>query len=233
MNDIDAYGDPEKYILYQLVRPDYCEAITTLLACYKKFTPKKKELLVADFCAGIGSNSKIFAEIANCKCIFLIDTNKDFLAKSRKIGILSKEVHTICADAVHTILDKKCDIALSVFAYHHISDARKQKYLKTIARNLKKGGILYVAEIYLTKKHVNQYYNTVLQAVPSEKQSKDLVAFIQQTAASNDFEFKVPKSFAEPQFIQAGFQKIFEKKMWPLNNFEAQEGMFVQVFKKV
>jgi len=124
-------------------------------------------------------------------------------------------------------------VVLLIFAYHHIPDKKKLELLKKIFLLMETECILVVAEIYFDKKANGIiYYNELFDALPVEKQVPALRQFLEQTAQSKEFEFKVPKQFADSQFESVGFKRIFEEKIWPAGKGNVAEGTFVQVYTK-
>ncbi len=132
-------------------------------------------------------------------------------------------------DILELEFKKNSDIIFSIFAYHHIEDKEKAKYISQIKKALKNGGVLIFGEIYFNDKAQEQkYYDELYKAIPAFKKSPELQKFINQTANSKKCEFKVSKKFTEDLFKKNGFKKIDEKKIWPQDSND--EGMFIQVY---
>ncbi|MCX6816010.1 MAG: class I SAM-dependent methyltransferase [Candidatus Aenigmarchaeota archaeon] len=224
MSDIAAYGNPDNYIKYQNLRPDYGKAVSVALQLAKKYT-KNKKITLADFCCGTGSNTKKLASVGKIEKAILIDVNRKFLETARKTLTL-KNLELLHQDVLEVSLKKECDLILSIFAYHHMPDDKKELYLRQIESCLKKGGIVVLAEIYLEKNEILNYYTDLLKAIP--KKSKGLKEFLEQTAISSDIEFKVSKKYAEKQILKK-FEIIEEVKIWPKD--KSEKGTFVQVLK--
>ena len=97
MADINAYQNAENYMMFQSLRPDYTKAIKYSLNLAKKYLPTKKDVVIADFCCGTGTNTKAFASmIKGLKKAFLIDINKEFLQTASKSGIEAEQIEVIC-----------------------------------------------------------------------------------------------------------------------------------------
>jgi len=231
MTDIDAYIEFERYMKFQHCRPDYNGAILQSLKFAKEYV-KRKDVVVGDFCCGTGSNTKMFADIVgNVRKSVLIDINKGFLEIAQNSKIKTKELVIHHNDILDVKLEKDCDMVFSIFAYHHIPDSRKPRYISQIKNCLKKGGILILAEIYFDKKsQCLEYYDKLLKKIPKNRKIAGLGKFLEQTAKSNGFEFKVSKKFADTQFKQHGFKLIEEIKIWPKGP-DSDLGTFVQVYR--
>jgi len=231
MTDIDAYVEFNKYIKFQHCRPDYNDAISTSLKFAKKYV-KGNDVIIGDFCCGTGSNTKMFADFSGrVRKALLIDINKGFLEIAQKSNIKAKDIIVHHSDILDVQFQKECNLVFSVFAYHHIMDTKKTKYISQITNCLKKGGILIVAEIYFENKNqCVMYYDKLYKSIPKDKRISGLDTFLQQTAKSDDFEFKVSKKFADTQFKQYGFKLIDELKIWPKDS-TSEIGTFVQVYQ--
>jgi ubiquinone/menaquinone biosynthesis C-methylase UbiE len=213
MTDILAYNKAENYMRFQERRPDYVHAIDTSLELARKYTKGKTQMVMADFCCGTGSNTLEFAaSVGGIAKVILIDINERFLDIAKSSGIQSKSIETKNENILTAILKKECDLVLSIFAYHHVEDKEKQKYVEQIKTALMTGGILVLTEIYLKDQDACiAYYKNLYNAIPSNKRIPGLKEFLLQTARSQDFEFKVTKEFADNQFTKSGFKKLEEK----------------------
>ncbi len=232
MADVDLYSHPEKYELFQSKRQDYVGAIKMAILLALKNAPAKKELVIADFCCGTGSNTKLFSHKNPLRKAILVDINKGFLEIAKESEIHSKEIKALCKNVLNAKFSKEADIVFSIFAYHHIPNSKKYLYLKKVKSVLKKGGVFVLAEIYFPdKKSGKDYYSKLFDSIPKSKRISGLKKFLMQPAASDDFEFKVSKYFAEKQFAKEGFYKKEEVKIWPRNmNSGEDTGTFVQIF---
>ncbi|MEK6928224.1 MAG: class I SAM-dependent methyltransferase [Nanoarchaeota archaeon] len=236
MTDIDVYDKYEDYMKFQNLRPDYTKSIQKTIELAKKYTSKFKEINIADFCCGTGINTQIFANQVNkVSNVALIDINKGFLDLAKKSKIKSKTSNFYNQDILKVKLDKEYNLVFSIFAYHHVKDEEKQKYITQIKNCLNKKGILILTEIYLKDKiQAKEYYSKLISEIPKEKTISGLKDFLTQTAESNDFEFKVSKNFADNQFESNGFRLLEEVKIYPLDNsFDEDVGTFVQVYQLI
>jgi ubiquinone/menaquinone biosynthesis C-methylase UbiE len=234
MVDIEAYDEYENYMKFQKLRPDYVQAIDKSIELAKKYSAQFDKINLADFCSGTGSNSKIFSEQLNkVNKVTLIDINKGFLDIARKSGIKSSEISLHVQDILKVKLNKEYNLVFSIFAYHHIKDNEKQKYIKQVRRALQNKGILVLTEIFIkNKKETIEYYSRLFNQIPREKIIPGLKDFLDQTANSNDFEFKVSKEFADKQFKECGFKLLEEVRIYPkYNSFDKDGGTFVQVYQ--
>ncbi|MBS3089554.1 methyltransferase domain-containing protein [Candidatus Pacearchaeota archaeon] len=128
----------------------------------------------------------------------LIDINKGFLDIARSSNIRVKELVIDHSDILKSKLKKECDLVFSIFAYHHVKDDEKKKYIEQIKSCLKETGILILTEIYLKdKQECIDYYKRLSKSIPNKDYIQGLDEFLQQTAKSTDFEFKVEKEFAD------------------------------------
>jgi ubiquinone/menaquinone biosynthesis C-methylase UbiE len=148
MTDIKAYSEYENYMKFQKCRPDYVQAISKTIKLAKESVKNNKEIVLADFCCGTGSNTKEFAdEIGGIKRSILVDINENFLRIAKDSGIKSKSIEIQNIDILKTKFKKECDLVFSIFAYHHVEDDKKQQYIAQIKKSIKSGGILVLTEI--------------------------------------------------------------------------------------
>jgi ubiquinone/menaquinone biosynthesis C-methylase UbiE len=234
MVDIDAYRHGDKYEKFQYLRHDYVKAISISMELAKKHTKERDQIIVSDFCCGTGSNTKKYAELMNgIKKSILIDINKEFLEVLKLSKIKTDKLKVINKNVLEFNPEKESDIVLAIFAYHHILNEEKEIFIKKIKESLKNNGILIFTEIYLpTKELCVKYYDKLFEEIHKDKVISGLKEFLQQTAESSDFEFKVSKNYANKQLLDNGFTKIEEVKIWPLDNtFEPDIGTFVEVYR--
>jgi ubiquinone/menaquinone biosynthesis C-methylase UbiE len=233
MSDIEVYThNPEHYETLQFKRPDYRAGIDAFVVLSKKYL--KRGYFIADFCAGTGSNSKLVSKVVGkLGEVLLIDINKDFLDIGAKSAIDANEVGTLQSDILTASLEKKYDAVIAMFAYHHVKDNDKAKFIEQIKSALKEDGIVILGEIYSPNREtVFKYYDELYNAVPDKDKGEELKNFLKQTAESGDFEFKVSRDFAHKQFVEAGFNLLESKRVWNGNGaFDANTGMFIEVWK--
>lgn len=233
MSDIEVYThNPEHYETLQFKRPDYRAGIDAFVALSKKYL--KRGFDVADFCSGTGSNSKLVSgELGGLGQVLLIDINKDFLDIGTKSGIGADKLLTLQSDILKARFDKRYDAVIAMFAYHHVRDAEKAKFIEQIKSALKKDGTVILGEIYSPDKAtVLKYYDALYNAVSENDKGDELKNFLKQTAESGDFEFKVSRSFAHKQFKDAGFVLLESKRVWNGDGqFDADTGMFIEVWQ--
>ena len=230
--DISLYNThPDEYNDIQNLRPDYKKAIEMTVELAIKYMHGKNSISIADFCGGTGAITKKIADIINIDKAKIVDTNQEFLNIAERADIKTKKLETACSDILDIKLDREYDLILSIFAYHHIPDDKKEKYLKQVVDGLKESGILILTEIYLPNKKITlNYYHKLLDEM-SEK-SPILEKFITETAESTDYEFKVSRGFADRQMTELGLTEIECIKIWPLDNtLDKDIGTFVQIFK--
>jgi cyclopropane fatty-acyl-phospholipid synthase-like methyltransferase len=140
------------------------------------------------------------------------------------------ELVTIQSDILNASVPRENDIVISMFAYHHVPDQSKRKYIEVAKSALKRGGILILGEIYSPDRETTlKYYDDLWNAIDPRVQTPALQTFLKQTAESEDFEYKVSKQFAHDQLVAAGFKLLISKKIWPdtLDNV----GTYVEVWK--
>jgi ubiquinone/menaquinone biosynthesis C-methylase UbiE len=232
--DIDIYKNPDDYQKLQLLRPDYVGALNTVLDMATVCFPPQRSIRVLDVCGGTGFISHTLTKQLSIEHVTIVDINQKLLDQSKARTWKNVEVKIICSDVMDApIQDHSYDLILSIFAYHHIVDDEKFKFLQRIRKALSPQAFLIVAEIYLPdQEKTESYYAHLLQAVPTEKRSDEFVEFLRQTAQSEDSEFKVGKNIAEEHVQQAGFKIVQEKKIWPTDAFFPSEiGTFVQVLQ--
>ena len=233
MMDIDIYSHQEDYENFQNCRPDYYYAILKAIELAKNYVPNGKDLVVGDFCCGTGSNMlKYSNSVGGIKRAILIDINKGFLDIAKRLGIKAKDLVIKNEDILDVNFTKECGLVFSIFAYHHIRNKYKEKYIKQIVSCMQENGILILAEIYFeNKEECVKYYDELFKNIPEKKRVAGLKKFLDQTARSEDFEFKVSKDFADNQF-QKSFEKLEEIKIYPKNGSkEYSKGTFVQVYR--
>jgi trans-aconitate methyltransferase len=230
MPDIDLYTEsPELYDRLQRLRPDYVDAVDAASVLAEKYTASG-ELRVLDMCCGTGATTLKFSRLKPLAKVELVDMNPDFLRLAKSSGIRAHELTVVNEDIRQYRPSKEFDLVFSIFAYHHVPDSDKEAYIKTIESALSPGGVLLLAEIFLRDKAGERaYYRALLETIPENEHTKDLESFLEQTANSTDFEFKVPKTFTDTQFRERGFHLLEEQKIWPKTQDE--EGTYVQVYR--
>lgn len=229
--DIDLYEtDPKQYDSLQMLRPDYAHAKTTLLELATKYFKDKKGIVLADFCSGTGINTKMLAGRISVSKAILIDINREFIEIAKQSNI-NAVIEPVVSDILNVHLESSADMVISMFAYHHVPDERKADYIEKAKDVLKKGGVIMLGEIYVPNKEVTlEYYKQLYNEIP--KKSAELERFLMQTANSGHFEYKVTKEFADRQLIEAGFELVESRKIWPIDNrFGFDVGTFVEVWK--
>jgi cyclopropane fatty-acyl-phospholipid synthase-like methyltransferase len=234
MSDIDLYTiHPDHYDKLQQLRPDYVGAIGTFLDLAVKYSKNKKDVSIADFCCGTGENTERLAGKIKVRRAMLIDVNKEFirLAMQKKFGI--EEVIPIVSDIIDADVSCDNDMVISMFAYHHVTDDNKAKYIARAKAALKPGGILFLGEIYSPDKETTlKYYEYLAHSIPGAEQNSALKNFLLQTANSDDFEYKVSMAFAHDQLKMAGFELLESKKIWPTDDsFLIDVGTFMEVWR--
>lgn len=238
MTDIDLYTQTTAlYETLQQKRPDYVGARKALLELALKFLKDKAPLTIADFCCGTGNNTHLIADRIALHQATLIDINKEFLEIAAKSNIRAESVVPIQSDILKVSLRSEHDAIISMFAYHHVPDEDKEKYIEVSKDALKIGGVLLLGEIYSPDKATTlAYYDYLLKNIPQNSKSSELEKFIMQTANSDRFEYKVSREFTHQQLISAGFVLRDGIKVWPLatdTTFPEDVGTFVEVWELV
>ncbi len=230
--DIELYkkstGD---YNLLQHLRPDYTGAESAFLDLCNKYLQDLTDITVADFCCGTGVNTNLLSKKFSIKRALLIDINKEFLDIAQKSDIHAR-VEIISNDILNVDFPSKSDIVISMFAYHHVPDDKKDLYISQIKKALRSKGLVFLGEIYSPNPKITiDYYKYLYDQIPNK--SPELEKFLNQTATSDNFEYKVSRKFAHDQFISAGFKLIEFKKIWPLDShFDNNDvGTFVEVWQ--
>jgi ubiquinone/menaquinone biosynthesis C-methylase UbiE len=238
MSDIDLYSsNPAHYEDIQMLRPDYASAKTALLdlalthlGSRKGKGKAKKGIVLADFCCGTGLNTKMLADRLPVARAVLIDHNAQFISMAMASQIAA-EIEPVVGDILETDFPCRADAVLSMFAYHHMEDGQKMKYLEQVKKALMPGGLLFLGEIYLADKQMTRaYYQKLYAAIPEK--SEELQHFLSQTAESDAYEYKVTKAFADAQLHEAGFELVESRKIWPTDNaFGKDAGTYVEVWR--
>lgn len=230
MPDIDLYTkNPGIYDQLQQRRPDYAEAIETSVALAAQHASANKIRLL-DLCCGTATTTLRFSQLHPLAKAELVDLNSDFLRIAKSSGIITRELAVIFKDVREYRPHRDFDMVFSTFAYHHMPDRDKGCYIDTIAGSLSRNGLLVLTEIFFQDKaRERDYYHDLIEAIPANERTDQLRSFLEQTANSIDFEFKVPRAFAESQFLQRGFQLIEERKIWPKK--PGDDGTYVQVYR--
>ena len=98
---------------------------------------------------------------------------------------------------------------------------------------MKVGGILLLGEIYSPNKETTlAYYEHLIEAIPPRVRTPELEKFLNQTAESDDFEYKVSREFAHNQLTAAGFRLLDSIKIWPTDKiFTPDVGTFVEAWQ--
>jgi SAM-dependent methyltransferase len=234
MPDIDLYEQtPELYLEYQNSRPDYVPGIDRTVALAAEHAPTGRKPVVVDFCSGPGANSRDYAAlVGGVERTVLIDINGDFLGQAGDLGIDTEHLETIHASVLDAEPTTAADVIIATFSYHHMPDPDKARYVDRAKQWLKPSGIVALGEIYLEGETQNlEYYARLFDAIPEGKRSEGLKKFLDQTARSNDFEFKVSRAKAEQEWSRL-FEKVTEEQIWPHDpSVMPGAGTFVQIFR--
>lgn len=237
MSDIAAYASAAEYASLQAARPDYAAAVERTIDRAVGALAGIARPRIADFCCGAGNLSLAVSERVALARATLIDINPGFLSAASQLGIKACVRDIRLQDILDAeLLPTSYDLVLSVFAYHHVRDADKQRYLSIAAEALRPGGTLVLTEIYLpTRADCVRYYDALLASVPAGSRPDGLARFLSETARSTEFEFKVPKGFADSQLAAAGFTLVGEERIWPVldTDIPADQGTFVSLVKKI
>jgi ubiquinone/menaquinone biosynthesis C-methylase UbiE len=232
MSDIELYDkSPEAYEDLQLRRPDYTPSIQMFRKLAKEYLPKTG-IIIADFCCGTGKNTALVAQDTKVEKAVLVDINKDFIeiAKAKSINTT---IFPLVSDILTAPLTCECDAVISMFAYHHVKDSDKIRYIDQVKSALKKDGLLFLGEIYTTDKETTlKYYKKLLNEIGSNSRLEELNKFLMETAKSDNCEFKVNQEFAHNQLKENGFELLRSEKIWPKDEELGNTvGMFVEVWK--
>lgn len=234
MSDIELYEkSASQYEELQEKRPDYVGARKAFFDLVSIHFKNKGPLVIADFCCGTGNNSLLISQRFPTKKVTLIDINKEFLEIAMKSGIPAPEIVPVQSDILQVNLRGEHDLVISMFAYHHVPDEDKQKYIEITKDALKVGGILLLGEIYSPDKQTTlDYYEHLIAAIPERVRTPELEKFLRQTASSDHFEYKVSQKFAHDQLMTAGFKLVDSFKIWPTDKkFTPDVGTFVEAWK--
>lgn len=234
MLDIELYDKAtNSYDELQNTRPDYVQAVNRAIELAVKYLNTKSDIVIVDFCCGTGQITKKLAEaVGGAEKVTLIDINEHFLRIAMNLGIKTKKIEAK-NNVLSANLKPEADIVLAMFAYHHMPDADKETFLKQARNALKPQGLLLLGEIYSPDRETTiRYYENLYDSIPKEKQSPELEKFLTETAESEQFEFKVVKSFADKQLTKNGFILLQSDKIFPKDEtFSADIGTFVEVWK--
>jgi ubiquinone/menaquinone biosynthesis C-methylase UbiE len=230
MSDIDLYTEsPELYDQLQQRRPDYVEAIEVSSMLAARHTAGSNVRLL-DLCCGTAATTLRFSQLHPAAKVELVDMNSEFLTMAESSGIVAQELVVVDKDVREYEPRRDFNLVFSIFAYHHVPDEDKGFYIDTIASALNQNGLLLLAEIFFQDKTSERaYYHDLLEAIPGDKRSDQLKSFLEQTANSADFEFKVSKTYADRQFLQRGFHLVEETKIWPKK--PGDDGTYVQLYR--
>ena len=235
MIDIDLYiTHPDHYDKLQHLRPDYVGAQQAFVDLAVKYLKDKKDISLVDFCSGIGKDTRLICDRIPVRSVRLIDINWDFLKIAKEKGFKTvNEPIFISQDILNADVGSGADAVISMFAYHHVPNGDKAAYIEKVKDALKSGGILLLGEIYSPdQKTTLQYYNHLIHSIPATAKDRELRTFLEQTATSGDFEFKVSLKFAHNQLTTVGFELLESKKIWPIDDtFSVDVGTFVEVWK--
>lgn len=235
MTDIDLYEkSADHYEMLQEKRPDYTgarRAFYDLVSVYLKNSTRP--ITLADFCSGTGNNTRLIADHFAVQKATLIDINRQFLDIAQKEGIRALEIVPIVSDILKVSLKPENDVVISMFAYHHVPDADKEKFIENAKCALKKSGVVLLGEIYSPDEQTTlAYYEHLLESIAPRQRTPELEKFLRQTATSDQFEYKVSRTFAHEQFKAAGFELIQSVKVWPTDkSFSDDVGTFVEVWQ--
>jgi ubiquinone/menaquinone biosynthesis C-methylase UbiE len=229
--DIDLYETAaNKYEELQMLRHDYSGARKAFCELSQKYLKERKNIKVVDFCSGTGADTKFLADCLSVSDATLVDINEQFLEIAKKSSIKAR-IKVCASDILAVNFKPEADAVISMFAYHHVPDDRKEEYLQKVKGSLKPGGILILGEIYMSNKETTlDYYRQLYNSI--DKKSPELENFLMQTAQSDNFEYKVARGFACKQLISAGFKLLESRKIWPADDsFGREIGTFVEIWQ--
>lgn len=233
MSDIDLYEkSPESYEEIQNSRPDYIASLEAMRELTRKYIGNKRVLL-ADFCCGTGKNTRLLIGDIDIQKAVLIDINESFIRTIEETFKDDKRFIFIKSDILTAQFTHNFDVVLSMFAYHHVRDVEKEKYVQQVVDALKEGSILILGEIYVPNKETGiKYYEKLLNEIGNSNKKSEIEKFLRQTARSETFEFKVSKQFADLQLTEKGFELLESRKIWPKDNELGEDvGMYVEAWK--
>ena len=234
MTNIDVYEKSTgSYEGLQERRPDYVGAQKAFWDLASIHLKGKSKIVIADFCCGVGNNTKMIANKFSVAKATLVDINKEFLQIAKNAGIKAIEIDTIKSDILKVDLRPEHDLVISMFAYHHVPDGDKKIFIDVAKSALKLGGIILLGEIYSPDRSTTlAYYEHLLSSIQPDLRTPELERFLRQTAESDDFEYKVSREFTHKQLIEAGFKLLDEFKVWPTDKtFNKDVGTFVEAWQ--
>lgn len=215
MSDVELYNTATNaYDELQNSRPDYHTAIETAISLGIKNLSRQKDITVSDFCCGTGQHTNLLAKrLGKIEKAILVDINEEFLNTAKNLGIPTTRLEIQHSDILKANFKPESDVVLALFAYHHVTDNSKTKFIEQARAALKPQGIVVLGEIYLPDQATTiAYYESLYASISEELQNEKLKEFLLQTAKSSEFEFKVTQSFAHKQFIEKGFYLAASKK---------------------
>ncbi|MBI4273002.1 class I SAM-dependent methyltransferase [Candidatus Uhrbacteria bacterium] len=169
-----------------------------------------------------------------------VDINDHFMAEGKKRFPRWK---MIMADVVSMRLKKQFSVITASSAYHHIPDAKKERFLKNISRHLAVDGFIFFCDNFLPRygrgsrvKAVDTYYRELKKYFKkgnATSEAQEIINGVHTQDRWLDGEYKVSFEIFKKQCARAGLEITTDIPVWQPRSLQKDNaGSHVIVLKK-
>lgn len=196
----------------------------------KKLSVDKDGMEVLDFGFGTGLLTEKIANLKGVGKITGVDPSQDFLPKA-KARLAKYDMKLIKKDVCLYQHRHPVDVIVASFTYHHVPDNKKQKFITSIARNLKKGGVVVIGDEFLPPfkgekekaASIMEFYTLFTKYLVSKNANKETIDIFKESlkeSLSGIEEYKTSLAVFKKQLKRASFKIKKVTPVWPIKGFK-------------
>lgn len=247
--DVFQYLAPGNYEMEEWSRPDEMALFGAFWERVQAELDVMEDAAIADLCCGTGMSLLGVISHPNIKTVTGVDIDARNIAFARqRFGLFDNTTFHV-ADVIDFLkANKEYDLLLLSSAYHHIEHAMQPAFAEQLFRALKSGGKAVFAENivpYFDAPLTEQYKAAVVRFYAAARDdtrrrrpniSDRIVGLIEENvtlAVRGEVEFKVCRQHFLSQLRQAGFEMVYDARVWPEDGpLPDDSGNHVFVFRK-
>lgn len=186
----------QKADLYDRILSDFpyvADSFKAMVKIVKDYVLEKEGVEILEFGFGTGLLTEQIAQIKEVQTLIGVDPSKDFYSKAKKRLRKHPQVKLLKKDATSYKHPHPVDIIAASFTYHHIPDVQKLKFLKSVARNLKKKGIFILGDEFIPPfknkiekiKAIKKFYSHFIKYLISQNTKQETLNVFHESLAES------------------------------------------------